>query len=368
MSLRMSQVVSDVMNDLLDELEVTVAHPDRIIRLFNKIQLDLAVELECCAQEWEHTLPGYSSEKGLTAATSTDTDTVVHGSMTGAADDYYNGWILQNETRKATAPIIDSAYSDPNNTLELGKAIASQAAGDSFYVERWARYVDMHWSVIRPKQYNSVFWGDYELDPTTLSGIKDYYRNSGDGTGTPGYWAQDGQRLWLCPQPSTLDIVRIDGYRRPAECLVQTTTNGGWANGGTIVCTDLPTKPDNYYVGSEVELLDGVSQGEVRKISQSSGSTLTVETLFSAQVASGVSFEILSPLSAEFQEAIEQYLRWKILFREKEFVHLAREAQSNYEEAVDNVRNLTLRKNTAFTRLGPVRPRIPQRTYKVTID
>ena len=70
-----------------------------------------------------------------------------------------------------------------------------------------------------------------------------------------------------------------------------TTTSIGNAGGTTLVCTgitEIPDSLDQMYV----IMTSGDSDAEIQRVSSVSTSTITVETAFTAQIASGVTFEI----------------------------------------------------------------------------
>ena len=72
---------------------------------------------------------------------------------------------------------------------------------------------------------------------------------------------------------------------------VFTTTSVGNAGGTTLICTgitEIPDSLDQMYV----LLTSGASATEIQRVTSTSTSTITVETAFSAQIASGVTFEL----------------------------------------------------------------------------
>lgn len=79
------------------------------------------------------------AERGMTADAGsggdvTDTTHIVDAALASAVDDYYNGWIVHNSTRTASAIVKD--YVGATKRLELSWAIASQAAGDTYHLMR----------------------------------------------------------------------------------------------------------------------------------------------------------------------------------------------------------------------------------------
>lgn len=74
------------------------------------------------------------AERSMTADAGTNTTTIVDAALASAVDDYYNGWIVHNATRTASAIVTD--YVGSTKTLTLSWAIASQASGDTYHLMR----------------------------------------------------------------------------------------------------------------------------------------------------------------------------------------------------------------------------------------
>jgi hypothetical protein len=79
------------------------------------------------------------AETGLTADAGsggdvTDTTHIVDAGLSSSTDDYYNGWIVYNSTRTASAIITD--YDGSAKKLTLSWTITSQVAGDSYFIAR----------------------------------------------------------------------------------------------------------------------------------------------------------------------------------------------------------------------------------------
>ena len=64
MGMLMSKVISEVLTELRNDIELVVPNPDMLERLFNKAQLEIALELECVPLELSTTLSGYLTESG----------------------------------------------------------------------------------------------------------------------------------------------------------------------------------------------------------------------------------------------------------------------------------------------------------------
>lgn len=74
------------------------------------------------------------AERDMTADATTSTTAIVDAALASSVDDYYNGWIVHNATRTASAIVTD--YVGSTKTLTLSWAIASQAAGDTYHLMR----------------------------------------------------------------------------------------------------------------------------------------------------------------------------------------------------------------------------------------
>lgn len=364
MSFRMTTILADIFNDMNDYREFTnfrMPNTTRLTRLFNEAQNELAIDLECIDNDFEELLPGYLSES-LTAEDVTTERKIILSllKLENDTNDYYNGWLLTNTTRKETAWIVDTVVTGSEVTLNLSRAIANQDADDSITIERIAKYVDMHWSLIRPFLGDGVHWDTYTLKASTMTKIEQRYRVS-SSTGTPQHYAQQNQRLWLYPQPTNTELVRLKGPVRAIECFSRTvTTSNGESNGASLASTNIPLKADDYYKGAEIEMLDGTCVGEIRRISEYDASAykLYPETPFSAQIDSGDGFEILSPIPLDLKPAIIEYLKWKIFERQvyikggHDFSKNAKMHEGRYLGKKEEYDDILARRHTNFDRIG----------------
>jgi hypothetical protein len=71
-----------------------------------------------------------------------------------------------------------------------------------------------------------------------------------------------------------------------------TTTSAGDAGGTYLVDTGL-TQGNNYWINMVVLIKSGNSNGQARRISVFAAGTLTVDTAFASQIASGTKYDIL---------------------------------------------------------------------------
>jgi len=354
--IQMSSVVSDVLVELREELELIV--PNRVLpeRLFNQAQLQICVLSECFQCDIEATLKGYTSETGLTVGTSPTTHNVPTTSVDNNTDDYYNGWLFTNTTREETAWVLDTQEDTPGDgttLLTLSHAITDQAKADTFKLERLAQYVDLPWYVIRPHFHEGVHWKDQLLGPIALPDLKDKYRRHSTSaqTGTPREYTLENQRLWIYPQPTSLERLYISGHRRPSICIRTTATSNGDSRGHTIISTTIPLKPNDHYQGMEVMMTSGTAQGEIQTIDEYSSNTFYFESPFSAQIDSGDEFEILSPLPEEYRDAVASYMKWKLLWRHKEYAQIASYYENEYRGRLKEMEMIHSRKNTSNARL-----------------
>lgn len=67
-----------------------------------------------------------------TADATTSTTAIVDSSLTGISNDYYNGWLAYNITRKTAERVTDYVVS--TKTLTLKNAITGQVATDTYYL------------------------------------------------------------------------------------------------------------------------------------------------------------------------------------------------------------------------------------------
>lgn len=133
----------------------------------------------------------------------------------------------------------------------------------------------------------------YRREHEILNGL------TNDDTGEPVCWYLDPTRakigLWPVPDKG--------GFRG-------FTTGAGNAGGTTLVCSSL-SSTDDFYNGMTLRILDGALDGEEQTISDYDGTTgtVTVDTAFSAQVASGVRFDIApTSLRVDYVAAGNPYL------------------------------------------------------------
>jgi len=71
-----------------------------------------------------------TSEGTFTAGVGTDTTKIVCTSLPSTESDYYNGWLINNTTRKLYSRVSD--YNGTSKTLTMQKAITGQVSTDSF--------------------------------------------------------------------------------------------------------------------------------------------------------------------------------------------------------------------------------------------
>jgi len=104
-----------------------------------------------------------TSETSLTTSGGTNTTTVVCPTLAGTVDDYYNDWMLVNQTRTGYSRI--SAYVASTTTITISDAITSQVATDTFDVIRQLRPLNL--DVVPDAQYN--YWIKYNAMNSDLS-------------------------------------------------------------------------------------------------------------------------------------------------------------------------------------------------------
>lgn len=357
--IQMSSVISDILVFLREELEIVVPNRTLPERLFNRAQLDLTVKSECFQFDIAMTLAAREIETGITAADGTTTRTIL-GALTYVTSpthaDYYNGWLLRNITAKGEAFITDSDPDNTNQELRLSHTIVGQIATDIFEVEKLAKYVDLPWYVIRPYLQKGVHWGTEELDPASLPEIKDLYgvATGNTQTGTPELYALENQRLWIYPQPTEKNVLRIAGHRRVADCIRSTLTSAGGLPGDTIIDTTIPLKPNDYYQGMKVLILSGTCIGEIQTIAQydAANDIFYFEEPFTAQIASAVAYEILSPLPEEYRGLLEDYIKWQLLRRHKQFRDEAKYYETEYRAGMEEIEMIHARRSTANMNIG----------------
>ena len=349
----MSSVISDVLTVLLDELREGIV-PNRIFveRLFNRAHQEIVTQLENFKFNLRTTITKQTSES-VTATANTDTRTI-YASGSAFTDDEHNGWLAKNSTSKGEAFITDTV--ETGSVLYLSHAIAGQASGDAITIERLAKWVDLPWYVIRPYEHDGVHWGgnNQRLDPISLPEMQDLYRSNSAPVGTPCKYAIENQRLWIYPQPTSTDILKISGYRRPADCMDIATTSNGSSRGDTIISTNFPTREDDHYQGTDVLIKSGTYAGEVRTIDEydQANKTAYFESPFSGQIDSGVEIELLSAFTEEYRGLMEDYLKWNLYRRHKEFRNEASYYEAEYRNRLNELIQVHRRKTTSNANLG----------------
>ena len=78
----------------------------------------------------------------LTADASTSSTQIVDAALPSSTDDAYNGWLLVNTTRGLHARILD--YTGSTRTATLETSIASQTTGDSYFLLRAQRFLQVY--------------------------------------------------------------------------------------------------------------------------------------------------------------------------------------------------------------------------------
>lgn len=356
--MRMTDVITDIIVDIRDIFKDDLPDYVRLERFFNEAQLDLAIRLECITGTFVRTTDYYQSETGLVMASGTTTRKV---RSTGFDDvtnnDAYNGWRLVNTTRNAETVIVNCVANATYQDCALAREIVGQIAPDGFYVEKICQSMEMPWYLIRPNMDQGVMFDDQEVRPgVSLNEIKNYYRTNNTYAGTPRNYAMENRRMWFLPQPDAAGLLEITGPRRPGECFSGATTSNGASDGTTLISTNLPQKPVGYWEGCEVEIRSGTYAGEVRKISDyvPSTSTIYVGEVFSGQIASGVTVEILPMVDDEFKPALECYMRAKTFDFHEELSKLADREWAKYFTFVpgENYDILRTRRNTRNITIG----------------
>jgi len=368
--MRMSAIIADVIQDVRDDLDpARQPNPARLIRLFNELQAQIALNCECLETNIEKVVSGYAIESGLLAIVGTtsrsvvvasdNTDPYTDGDVQSRVADHYRGWILTNNTRLGSAIVTDSADSTGTTTLRLSKAITGMVLTDEFMLERQVRFVDLPWYLIRPKVGKGVQWDTTWLEPASIQEIKELHNRNIGATGTPLRYAIEQasgmkQRMWLYPQPTADGILKIFGVRRPADCFFTVTTTAGNAAGDTLISTNIPAQALDYYTGSEVLLKSGSYTGEIRtvsdynpKVSAGVSPLFYFEDSFSDQVATAVSFELLSGLPDDCASVIQDFLKWRIYEREAGLAPMANRYRLSYENGMDAIKAILQRRNTA---------------------
>jgi len=98
----------------------------------------------------------FYTESGLTTDTGTTTSCIIDdGTAVGHVNDYYNGWLVVNETNNATARVLD--FVKTSLKLTLNKTIPNQTNGNSYHMER--RLLTLWFDTIPDDQYR--FWIEY---------------------------------------------------------------------------------------------------------------------------------------------------------------------------------------------------------------
>jgi len=370
----MSEVLSSLIQDMREDYGMILPVPERLQRMFNDVQLQLAVELECVPFIWQTVVQPYATVSGTINNGSSATNIIVLDDTTDDSDidktADYAGYILRDDTTLDQATVLASA--NPSGdlvVLTLDHAIDINIdADDAFTLAREARYVDCPWFVIRPHLDEGVIWDDTPLVPVSFSRQNSYQHNL--SIGDPNSYAIEAIGSGLCrlhiyPRPSQAGTLRVVGVRRPAECFFGVATSNGATAGTSVISSEIPLKRNDYYVGSEL-LAHSVAPGEVCLVTQYARGThtLTLNPAFSATMVIGAKIELISPLPDEFREAIDHYLRWKVLSRKGELFRLADRERALYEDAKDRLITITQRKITANVRLNSY-PNTRQSRYRV---
>lgn len=88
-----------------------------------------------------------------------------------------------------------------------------------------------------------------------------------------------------------------------------TATSAGDSGGSTVVCTSLQDYPENYFFGKWLKITSGDCDEEVRVIERNVDSTIKVKWVFTHQIASAVTFEIIDLNPDDILEAILATIR-----------------------------------------------------------
>ena len=240
----MSEVCASLIQDLRDDLGKVLPDPGRLTRLFNEVQLDMSVEMECVAFRWQTVVQPYevisgtmndaSSAARIVVLDDTDDDTDIDKTAN------YAGWTLKDTVTLDQAKVVRS-YTVAGNLvgLVLDHLISINATeDDTFTLTHEQRYVDCPWFVIRPYLDEGVLWDGLPLTPVSFSRQNSYQDEV--TTGTPYNYAIENVgagvcRIHLYPRPSEAGILSVSGSRRSAECFYgETNTTIGADDGSDL--------------------------------------------------------------------------------------------------------------------------------------
>jgi len=103
--------------------------------------------------------------------------------------------------------------------------------------------------------------------------------------------------------------VEVSLSKRLTDYFSGTTTSAGNAGGTTMISTDFLRWPNRGLAGKFIEITSGSADGEVRRVKDLTGSTTELESAFTAQIATSVTFRIHDVWPEWKIEAIDEALR-----------------------------------------------------------
>jgi len=113
----------------------------------------------------------------------------------------------------------------------------------------------------------------------------------------PGEFYIEGKQQKVSLKDLTAAVAELEAKLDALVVYRGETTDAGAADGSTLVCSDLTTRPD--FDSNTVVILSGDFAGQARAISGATVSgTVTPESAFGGQIVAGIKFAILSVRSA----------------------------------------------------------------------
>ena len=373
-----SDIISAIIQDLRGELGDVIPGENRLNKLFDEVQIQLSVDLECISCQYNAVVPAYAeisdSDITHTSAISGVTGTIQTGLEENTS---YAGYTIKNLTTLAEAKIQNATDTGfPEVVLYFDRNFVA-ATTDDLLITRESRYVDLPWYIIRPYLEDGVIWNDRPLKAIGMPRQNIYQQSANGGSpvsGPPDSYAIEMIgggvcRIHLYPRPSEAGVLRVLGPRRAATSFFGATTGAGDTDGYSLVCSTLPKKPDNYYVGTEVYLFTGTYAGQVRTITEyiNADNELRFNLPFGGTVASGVSFEIASLLPDEHGIAISHFLRWQLMSRVPKLANLANTERELWEDDRDRLRVISKRQISANVHLSQSRSMNRGDSYRINV-